>query len=52
MGSREPDKGRQPRTIRVDKLARVRANKAERLRSDKEEPINPVQQAIRPRSFR
>jgi hypothetical protein len=52
MGSREADKGRQPRSIRVDKLERVRANKAERLRSDKVKPINPVQKAIRPRSFR
>ncbi len=48
MGGRA-GKGAQPRTIRVDRLERMRAQKAERIRIDKVTPPSPVRKAMRPR---
>jgi len=49
MGRRRADRGNPPRTIRVDRLARRRAQTAERLRVDRVKPPSPIQKAMRPR---
>jgi hypothetical protein len=45
MGPRRADRGNQPRTIRVDKLERRRAQTAQPLRVDRVRPPRPIQKA-------
>lgn len=46
---RRADRSTQPRTIRVDRLERMRTQKLERVRLEKVTPPSPVRKAMRPR---
>jgi hypothetical protein len=48
MGGRA-GRSTQPRTIRVDRLERMRIQKAERVRVEKVTPPSPVRKGMRPR---
>ncbi len=48
-GRRQANRAKPPRTIRVDRLERMRLEKAQRLRVERVKPEDPRRKATKPR---